>query len=270
MRALPLLSADCSACSALCCVATSFSKSADFAIDRPAGRSCPNLTSEFGCGIHERLRERGFPGCVAFDCYGAGQRVTRSTFGGRTWQEEPALAPDIFRAFMTMLGLHEVMWHLDAALRLTAAAPLHPDVAARLQEVDALADLPADQLARIDVAAVTAPIADLLEQVSELIRANVPDATDHRRATLVGIDLRRNDLRGANLRGAVLVGADLTGVDLTLADLTGADLRGANLSGANLSGALFLRQGQLESARGNRRTRLPGHLRRPTPWTRGH
>ena len=110
------------------------------------------------------------------------------------------------------------------------------------------------------------PVGDLLERVSGLARAGVPGAADHHRAMLLGAKLRRADLRGANLRGAVLVGADLSGADLRLADLTGSDLRGADLRGADLAGALWVRPGQLESAVGDRRTRLPADLRRPTHW----
>jgi hypothetical protein len=29
-----------------------FAKSSDFAIDKPAGRACPNLQDDFRCGIH--------------------------------------------------------------------------------------------------------------------------------------------------------------------------------------------------------------------------
>jgi hypothetical protein len=247
-------------------VATSFAKSADFAFDRPAGRPCVHLAADFGCGIHDRLRARGFPGCVAFDCFGAGQRITRSTFGGRTWRDDPALAPDIFRAFMIMLDLHEIMWHLDAALRMPAGESLHDEVARHLRQLDEWGDLPPDDLVAIDVAAELRPIAELLERVSRSVRSTRPGGADHHRAMLLGADLRAVDLRGANLRGATLVGADLRGVELTLADLTGTDLRGARLGGADLSGALWVRQGQLEAARGDKRTRLPAGLRRPAHW----
>jgi len=43
--------------------------------DKPAGRPCPNLGADFGWGIHDSLRKRGFPGCAVFDCFGAGQQV---------------------------------------------------------------------------------------------------------------------------------------------------------------------------------------------------
>nr|BFE68040.1 hypothetical protein GCM10020092_013410 [Actinoplanes digitatis] len=64
------LRADCGRCAGLCCVAPAFARSADFAIDKPAGRPCPNLAEDFRCGIHERLPEKGFRGCVVFDCFG--------------------------------------------------------------------------------------------------------------------------------------------------------------------------------------------------------
>ncbi|HZC25622.1 MAG TPA: GAF domain-containing SpoIIE family protein phosphatase, partial [Actinopolymorphaceae bacterium] len=43
------LRADCSRCAGLCCVAPSFSASADFAIDKAAGRACPHLRTDFRC-----------------------------------------------------------------------------------------------------------------------------------------------------------------------------------------------------------------------------
>ncbi len=262
---LPLLTADCGQCSALCCVATSFKKSADFAFDRPAGRPCPNLLADFGCGIHDQLRDRGFPGCVAFDCFGAGQRITRSTFGGRTWRSDPALAPDIFRAFMIMLDLHEIMWHLEQALALPAG-PDHAELASHLDRIAAWAEQAPAELVDLDVAAAMTPVGELLERVSARVRSSVPHGADHRRAMLLGANLRRADLHGATFRGATLVGADLRGADLRRADLTGADLRGADLRGADLTGALWVRQGQLAAAVGDGATRLPIGLTRPAHW----
>ena len=74
----------------------------------------------------------------------------------------------------------------------------------------------------------------------------------------MGRDLRAHRLRGASLRGAYLIGADLRGVDLGGADLLGADLRAADVRGAGLAGCLFLTQPQLEAARGDGRTVIPG------------
>jgi hypothetical protein len=243
----------------------SLRKSADFAIDKPADRPCPNLRADdFGCRIHDRLRDNGFPGCVAYDCFGAGQRITQVTFDGRTWRDHPDEASTIFPAFMTMTGVHEVLWHLDQA-RLLCEGPLRASVVDELDRVNALGDLPADELARLDVVPALTPAMDLVKRVSRLARADLhgPDLAGQ---SLVGADLRRTDLRGANLRSTTLLGADLRRVDLSLADLAGADLRAARLDGADLSGALFLRTSSLESAQGDARTRLPANVRRPTHW----
>lgn len=244
----------------------SLRRSADFAIDKPADRPCPHLrTGDFGCGIHDRLREKGFPGCIAYDCFGAGQRITGSTFEGRTWRDHPDEASTVFPAFMTMTGVHEVLWHLDHA-RSLATGELRAEVEQALDSTDALGDLPPDELARLDVVAALTPAMDLVKRVSRRARAGSagPDLAGR---ALVGADLRRTDLRGADLRSAVLLGADLRGVDLDRADLGGADLRATRLAGADLSGALFLRPAQLSSALGDGRTRLPAGWDRPAPWS---
>ncbi len=74
-RELPLLPpqrdelrADCARCAGLCCVVLGFAASADFAEDKPPRTPCRHLRADFGCGIHDRLPERGFPGCVGRPC----------------------------------------------------------------------------------------------------------------------------------------------------------------------------------------------------------
>ena len=86
------LHADCARCFGLCCVALPFARSADFAVDKPAGTPCTNLQEDFRCGIHGALRERGFAGCTVFDCFGAGQKVSQVTFGGQDWRRAPGTA----------------------------------------------------------------------------------------------------------------------------------------------------------------------------------
>src|SRR5262244_4212574 len=122
------LRADCARCAGLCCVAPAFSASADFAIDKAADQPCPNLRADFRCGIHDRLRPRGFGGCAAFDCLGAGQKVAQVTFGGRDWRADPALAAPMFAAFAVMRQLHELLWYLNEALALSAAEPFRDEL----------------------------------------------------------------------------------------------------------------------------------------------
>ncbi len=262
------LRADCARCFGLCCVAPAFAASADFALDKPAGQPCRNLRPDFGCGIHAELRDRGFPGCTVFDCFGAGQRVAQETFGGRDWRAAPQTARPMFDVFAVMRPLHELLWYLTEALALRPPAELREELSAALAETDGLAAGSAQTLLTLDVDAHRAKVNTLLSRTGDLARGRGGGAgADHRGAGLVGRDLRRTDLRGANLRGALLIGADLRGADLTRADLTGADLRAADLRGTDLSGSLFLHQSQVDAARGDRHTRLPARLTRPAHWS---
>lgn len=261
------LRADCENCFALCCVAPAFSASVDFAIDKHAGQACPNLGSDFRCGIHARLRPQGFRGCTVYDCFGAGQKVSQVTFGGQDWRRAPRTAKQMFAVFPIMRDLHELLWYLTEALTLRPARPLHGELGLALEEVERLTRGAPGALEHVDVAACRREVNALLLRVSELVRAEVRHRRrDHRGADLIGARLGGADLRGANLRGAYLIGADLRGADLRTADLIGADLRDADLGGADLTGSVFLIQSQLDAAKGDAETRLPPSLTRPAHW----
>jgi len=259
------LRADCANCFALCCVAPAFAPSADFPIVKPAGRPCLNLRADFRCGIHDSLRPRGFRGCAVYDCFGAGQKVSQVTFGGRDWRRDPGAARPMFAAFAVMFHLHELLWYVTEALALERARPLHAELEDALAETERLTRLDAAALVALDADAHRGKVDPLLREASELARAGL-HGPELRRADLAGADLRGADLRGADLRGASLIGADLAGADLRTVDLIGADTRDADLSGADLSGALFLIQAQLDAARGDAATRLPPALARPGHW----
>jgi uncharacterized protein YjbI with pentapeptide repeats len=246
-------------------VAPAFSRSADFAINKPAGQACRNLRTDFRCGIHTTLRQRGFPGCTVYDCFGAGQQVAQVTFRGRNWRASPELAQQQFHVFGIMRDLHELLWYLTEARGRAAAGPLHDQLTRAIEDTQRLTQGNPETVANRDVNAQRSRVDPLLQQVSELIRAG-RNTTDLRGADLIGKQFRGADLRGANLRGAYLIGANLAEADLTDADLIGADLRGTNVAGTRLAGALFLTQFQVNAASGDRATTLPPALTRPAHW----
>lgn len=263
-----VLRADCGRCFGLCCVAPAFSVSADFAIDKPAGHPCPHLQSDFRCGIHQDLRREGFPGCAAYDCFGAGQHISQVTFGGRDWRQDPRAATQMYRVFLIMRQLHELLWYLLAALALDQAHDVRGELRLALETTEAMTRSPADVLLELDTERHRGRINALLLRTSELVRAQVPgQKMDGRGADLIGASLANANLKGANLRGARLIGADLSHADLSLADVTGTDLRGANLRGADLGTSLFLTQSQLDTAKGDTGTNVPPSLTRPTHWS---
>jgi hypothetical protein len=272
------LAADCGRCLGLCCVAPAFAASAEFAFSKPAGVACRHLGADSRCGIHERLRPAGLAGCVAYDCFGAGQRVV-GLFGGGP------RSPRMLRAYEVVRQLHELLWHATDALSRPAAAPVHAPLAAAVAAIEAAVAAGPDAIESTDPAAHRVGVAPLLRRASTLVRTPDPDphhpvrdnrGADHRGADLVGRDLRGADLVGRDLRGAdlrradlstaYLLGADLRDTDLRQADLLAADLRGADLTGADLTGALYLTRTQVGGARGSAATLLPGRLPHPAHW----
>ncbi len=123
---------DCSNCAALCCVAFAFDRSEEFGHDKPADHPCHHLDGAYRCRIHDDLNAKGYSGCRAFDCLGAGQRVTQDLFGGGDWQREPALRAPMSAAFRTMRRLHELLQ------LLTTAKALHLDDATEAERCDLL------------------------------------------------------------------------------------------------------------------------------------
>ncbi|WEO93844.1 pentapeptide repeat-containing protein [Streptomyces sp. FXJ1.172] len=283
------LRGDCAQCFGLCCVALPFAASADFALNKPAGKPCPNLRGDHRCGIHADLRTKGFTGCTVYDCFGAGQKVSQLTFGGQDWRTgSKDHARRMSEVFPVVRQLHELLWYLTEALGLPAARPVHAELRRALEETGLLTRQSPAELAALDVAAHRQQVNVLLLRTSELARAGVAESNggnggkggkgnkggkkgkgggkDRRGADLIGARLRGADLRWASLRGAYLIAADLTGADLRDADMIGADLRDADLSDADLTGAFFLTQPQLNAARGSAGTRLPRSVSRPVHW----
>ncbi len=269
------LRANCANCFGLCCVALYFFAADGFPADKEAGKPCPNLRADYRCKVHNRLREKGLKGCAAYDCLGAGQKVSQFTFGGHDWRQSPASAKSMFEAFLVMHQLHELLWYLTEAMILPQACSIRDKLGTMRKETERLTLLDAESLIHCNVASYRQKVNTLLLQTGKLVRASFfpghSSACGKRKtpgpgADLCGTDLRRTDLRGANLRGAFLIAANLRGTDLSGADLIGADLRDANISGANLSKSIFLTQSQINVAKGDAGTKLPPSLLPPSHW----
>ncbi|RTL24598.1 MAG: hypothetical protein EKK52_01130 [Burkholderiales bacterium] len=158
------LRADCSACVALCCVIPPFDAVQGFGFDKPAETACHHLCADHRCGIHAELVERGFAGCVAFDCLGAGQRLTAlalARFGSTDWRARPEVARWLFAAYPRVRQLQEWLARLSLAATVTGDAGLEALAQALETEAPRWPDWPAAELAEWEhrVAAALAPLA---------------------------------------------------------------------------------------------------------------
>lgn len=140
------LRADCENCFGLCCVALYFSSSEGFPIDKDAGQPCLNLQPDFRCSVYNGLREQGLKGCTAFDCFGAGQKVSQVSFGGHDWAKFPESAKKMFEVFQIMRQLHELLWYLTEALTLQPARLIHGQLSSMLDKIERITHLTPDSL----------------------------------------------------------------------------------------------------------------------------
>lgn len=267
------LRADCENCFGLCCIALPYAKSADFAFDKDGGTPCSNLQSDYRCGIHESLRAKGYKGCTVYECFGAGQKVSQLTYDGNDWRNNPASAKEMFEVFPIMQQLHEMLCYLNEALNLEDAQPLHQELQAAFEDTEYLTKQSPKSIMDLNVPAHRTIVNDLLLRTSEMVRAKVPFKKNKKKpnkigrgSDLIGAKLRGADLRGANLRGALLIASDLREADMRVTDLIGADFRDADLSGADLTGSFFITQAQINSAKGDKMTKLPHSLSIPDHW----
>ncbi|WP_341302565.1 pentapeptide repeat-containing protein [Lysinibacillus sp. FSL H8-0500] len=262
------LQADCQNCFGLCCTALNIVASSDFAINKPAGKPCPNLQQNYHCRIHSELRDTGFKGCTVFDCLGAGQQVSQITFKGQDWRQSRAHAEKMFQVFPIMEQLYEMIAYLAEALSYQVDHALYQQLLAQLEELQQLIEHDAATLLALDIIAIRMPVNALLLQTSEQIRLKGKAAKklNQRGADWMGKNLKGKDLRATDLRGSYLIAANLQNANLQEVDFIGADLRDANLRGADLSTSMFLTQMQINAAQGDRFTKLPSYLKRPAHW----
>lgn len=108
------LKTDCSKCAALCCIALAFDQGREFAFNKNPGEPCHNLSGN-RCTIHSDLVQKGFSGCVAYDCLGAGNRVIQEVFEGRSWRQDTRLVGPMMEAFASMREVHKRIDLLRAA-----------------------------------------------------------------------------------------------------------------------------------------------------------
>ncbi len=269
------LKADCTKCFGYCCVALYFSASDGFPTNKDAGTPCINLEQNYTCLVHNNLRQLNLKGCIAYDCFGAGQKAAQVTSGGQNWRDHPESVQGMFDGFLKIRQLHEMQWYLIHSLMLQTEDSVKSEISALIAVNEAFTHYEMDELLALNLEDHRNKVNSLLKYTSEQVRANSrsrensgtkskmpkPGRTDY-----FGSDLRAMNLRGADFRGACMIAANLRDVDLTGADFIGADLRDADFSGGNLADSIFLSQGQINTAKGNANTKLPITLTRPSSW----
>lgn len=258
------LKIECEKCSGLCCVALYCMKTDGFPENKEAGIPCKCLMPDFRCTIHSKLSEKNMRGCLAYDCFGAGQKVTQDCFPNINWKTHPEKANEIFEVFLIVFQLHQMQWYLLESLTLISAQPLKSSIKALIAENEEIANLPSDKILQFDIEKYRSKVNSVLKQVSDLIAVDSVNETN--RKDYFGKNFKKANLNGKNLSMALMIAANLEGCSLKGTNFLGVDLRDANIKNTDLSGSVFLTQMQINSAKGNRNTKLPKSLSHPESW----
>jgi len=145
------LRADCGRCQGLCCVSLAFDRGEWFGFTKAASEPCRHLRTTNRCAIHASLARLGQAGCAAYDCYGAGQRVSE-LFAGKDWRRDPDAAERMFTVFLKLQPLNELRALLRTAERFELPEAREAERAALLLQLEAVSRVAVSEFAYIDVA----------------------------------------------------------------------------------------------------------------------
>jgi uncharacterized protein YjbI with pentapeptide repeats len=259
------LKIDCKKCSGLCCVALYCTKTDGFPGNKEAGTPCKYLDSDFLCKIHFKLADKNYKGCLAYDCFGAGQRTTQLYLSDGTWKTNPEQEEELFHIFMIVYQLHQMLWYLVEAFTLTSDELLKSTIDLLISENEQMVQQPRDNLSTLDLSKYRLKVNKVLKQISTAISENASSNQIHG-ANYLGKDFKKANLDRKNFSMSLLIAANFSGCSLRKTNFLGADLRDANFKNTDLSESIFLTQMQLNSARGNSNTKIPVNLSRPVTW----
>jgi len=265
------LKSKCDACFGLCCVALFFSKTDGFPHDKIAGEACSHLAFDHRCDVYPDLKRLGYKGCITFECFGAGQKISQVTFANQDWRRDPVISKNMFDSFQVMRQLHEMIHYVSEAILRNETISIHRKLSEILIKLIDNTNLSSDNLLKLSLSDLHNEVDVLLTVASELVLGEGKPFPKYirklgRSVDLMGKDLRQVDLRNSNLRSSLLIASNFQGIDFGSSNFLGADMRDALIMDANLSDALFLTQAQINSAEGNSRTRLPKTLVHPKHW----
>ena len=134
--------ADCDRCAALCCIAYPSDEMPGFSAQKQAGEPCLKLGRNGLCTIYDCRAEQGFAGCIRFECFGAGQHVVQTLFGGRDWRDDPNLLRPMVEAFLAMRPVSDAAYLAERAMQVVEDADLQSELLCLREDLSDIAATP--------------------------------------------------------------------------------------------------------------------------------
>lgn len=255
----------CEQCSGLCCVALYCMKTDGFPANKDAGIPCRHLMTDFRCDTHSTLASKQLKGCMAYDCFGAGQKVTQECYFDVDWKSAPEKASEIFNVFRVVFQLHQMEWYLLEANSLTTDTHTKEKIETLISENEQITSKSPIEILNFGIEDYQVRVNKILKQICDT--TSKPSSNGKHSKDSFGRDFKRANLDGVDFSMAFLIAANLEGCSLHGTNFLGADMRDANVKNTDLSSCLFLTQMQINSSKGNASTKLPSKLSHPASWT---
>lgn len=254
------LKIDCKQCKGLCCIALYCAKIDGFPENKEAGVPCKYLMQDFRCKIHKELASKNMRGCLAYDCFGAGQKVTQSYC-------QNVSRGEAYKIFLTVFQLHQIEWYLLESLSLVNDENIKKEIEQLIIQNEKMTSLPSVKIIKLDIVEYRLRVNEILKSISALVSDKFSRKTKvENKKDFFAKDFYNADLSGTDFSMAILIAANLKGCNLNKANFLGADIRDANICNADLSSSVFLTQMQINSAKGNSNTKLPSRIVKPLFW----
>ncbi|MHC1722817.1 MAG: pentapeptide repeat-containing protein [Aminipila sp.] len=263
-KLLKTLSIDCEDCCGICCTALYYTKMDGFPEDKAAGKPCGNLKNDFKCSIHNNLVEYKLKGCMAYDCFGAGQKVTQEIYGGRNWKKNPEDADQMFQVFLIIYQLHQMLWYLIQADRINTDNIMENEINNLIEENDRMAQISPEEIIKLDLGLYKNRVNRVLKETCKVVHSEIMDSNHS--MDCMGKNFKKQNLDGKDFSMKLLIAANFEGCSLNKTNFLGADMRDTNFTNTDLSKSLFLTQMQINTAIGNCQTKLPEYLTMPEKW----
>lgn len=261
---LAQLHINCEKCCGLCCVALFCAKTDGFPANKIAGIPCQKLMPDFRCEIHSELVQSKMRGCLAYDCFGAGQKVTQNCYPKVNWQTEPQYAKQMFEVFLVIFQLHQMLWYLIEASSFILGETMKMNLDELILENERMTALLPDDILNLDIELYRLKVNEILKEVTKKIALD--SAKGEQKKDFFGKKFNRANLDGRDFSMSLMIAANLEGCSLNYTNFLGADMRDANIKNTDLSKSVFLTQMQINATKGNRNTKLPKGLEYPDVW----
>ncbi len=190
------LKIDCSKCSGLCCVALFCFKMDGFPEEKPVGKPCINLQDDFRCKIHTELIKQKMKGCLGYDCFGAGQKVSQTIYHNTNWQTDHVKSQEIFDVFLVIFQIHQILYFLAEAKTIIPARELWNYIGTLIKKGRDIGKASPQDILAFDIGGYKQQVNECLRKVSSLISVNDMQNKEEHKMNFMGKNFKRKNFDG--------------------------------------------------------------------------